>query len=1054
MREAEPAAATKSPSPSPSPSPEQAPTAGKGFSSRQKWLLIVCCVAQFMVILDLTIVNVALPSMQSDLNISAVDLQWVVDAYAILFAGFLMLAGRASDRFGRRRSLVGALSLFALASLAGGAALNPSMLIGARAVQGLAGALMAASSLAAITAAFPPGPGRHRAIGLWSAMNGAGGAAGAVFGGVITQELGWRWVLLINPPIGIAAAAVAYFVVVDGGVLERTKFDLAGAFSLTAGQLILAYGFVNGGNFGWLSPLTVGPIILGFAVLGLFVVIETRWATAPLVPLKSITKSLQTANLIVLTFSAALFPMWFVSSLYMQQVLGLSPLVAGLAFFPMTVAIFLVAQRAGKLVGRFGVRTVLTSGLLMMAAGILLLTRIQPTGSALGFVIFPGILVASGIALSIVPSTIAATQGATPQQAGLASGMVNTSRQIGGAIGIALLISIATSLTSSKIGANRPIPDSLTYGFRIAYFIQFGLVLLAAAIAFFGLRHRAAAAAAPAGAAPGAAAPAAAPAATGPAATEAETAPAASSAPPAPAGPAAPAPAPPAARPRRRLWLQMPVVVLAVIVAFYTVDFIFAGAPGRPLGAFNLKDTYSYVSAPGLHPPVITSESPTVTEPDATPPGYIFTANFYDLSKGQIKGQSGPLILNKALEPVWFKPVPVKEVASDLAEQTYHGQPVLTWWQGVVTKDGDTTVGEYVVVNKHYQTIARLHGAGGWILTLHTMVIDGDNAWVTANKDIPMNLGKYGGVADGAVTDSAVQEYNLKTGKLIRTWDAIDHIPLTDTHALPPANGFPWDVYHVNSISLNGDGTFVVSMRNTWAAYDVNEATGKILWTLGGKHSTFKVTADAAFEWQHDVTFLRNSDEVSLFDDHCCQLTGGGTYLAADGPSRGLALKLDQANRTATMVSQYAHDGDDAAYMGSAQLLSGGGMFVGWGSQPRFTEFSKSGQILIDGLLPSPDLSYRAIAVQHWTGLPLTKPSGAVRHGGGKTTVYASWNGATQVASWRVLAGSSEADLNVVQSQNLTGFETAISVPGHNQVFKVQALDGGGHVIGTSALFR
>ena len=358
-REAEPAAATSSPPPSPAqagesgshplhPQASTAPAAGKELSSRQKWLLIVCCIAQFMVILDLTIVNVALPSMQNDLNISAVDLQWVVDAYAILFAGFLMLAGRASDRFGRRRSLVGALTLFALASLAGGAALNPSMLIGARAVQGLAAALMAASSLAAITAAFPPGPARHRAIGLWSAMNGAGGAAGAVFGGVITQELGWRWVLLINPPIGIAAAAVAYFVVVDGGVLERTKFDLKGAFSLTVGQLILAYGFVNGGDYGWLSPLTVGPIILGFAVLGLFVVIENRWAAAPLVPLKKITKSLQTANLIVLTFSAALFPMWFVSSLYMQQVLGLSPLVAGLAFFPMTLAIFLVAQRAAS----------------------------------------------------------------------------------------------------------------------------------------------------------------------------------------------------------------------------------------------------------------------------------------------------------------------------------------------------------------------------------------------------------------------------------------------------------------------------------------------------------------------------------------------------------------------------------------------------------------------------------------------------------------------------------------------------------------------------------
>ena len=499
----------------------------------------------------------------------------------------------------------------------------------------------------------------------------------------------------------------------------------------------------------------------------------------------------------------------------------------------------------------------------------------------------------------------------------------------------------------------------------------------------------------------------------------------------------------------------MPAVVLAVIVAFYTVDFIFAGAPGAPLGAFKLKDTYSYVSAPGLHPPVITSESPTVTEPDATPPGYIFTANFYDLSKGQIKGQSGPLILNNALEPVWFKPVPVNDVAADPAEQAYLGQPVLTWWQGVVTKDGDTTVGEYVVVNKHYQTVARVHGADGWVLTLHTMVIDGDDAWVTANKDIPMNLGKYGGVADGAVTDSAVQEYNLKTGKLIKTWDAIDHIPLTDTHALPPANGFPWDAYHVNSISLNGDGTFVVSMRNTWAAYDVDEATGKVLWILGGKHSTFKISANADFQWQHDVTYLPKSNEVTMFDViTAVSSPAAALYLAADGPSRGLVLKLDQTSKTAAMVSEYTHDGPDAAYMGSAQVLPDGNVFVGWGSQPRFTEFSKSGQILIDGLMPSPDLSYRSIAVPQWTGLPLTKPSGAVRRSGGKAIVYASWNGATKVASWRILAGSSAANLKVVQSQNLTGFETAIGVPGHYQVFKVQALDGDGHVIGTSALFR
>src|SRR5262249_51469406 len=337
--------------------------AGSEPGTRLGLLLTVCCVAQFMVILDLSIVNVALPSIQSDLGFTPVNLQWVVDAYAIFFAGFLMLGGRASDRFGPRRMLAAALVLFAFSSLAGGAATSQAMLIIARSLQGLSGALMAASSLAAIAMSCPQGPAPHRAIALWAAMNGAGGAAGALFGGIITQEFGWRWVLLINPPIGVAAAGVAWAVIAE---TKRKKdgrsFDLPGAITLTLGQMILVYGIVEAGTHGWGSPDFYVPLIIAIALFVLFTLIEAKWARDPLVPFKAITKPLADANTIVFIFSAALFPMWFVSSLYLQEVLGLSPLNAGLAFFPMAVTIMVTARQAGRLVGIFGLRAVLTSG--------------------------------------------------------------------------------------------------------------------------------------------------------------------------------------------------------------------------------------------------------------------------------------------------------------------------------------------------------------------------------------------------------------------------------------------------------------------------------------------------------------------------------------------------------------------------------------------------------------------------------------------------------------------------------------------------------------------
>ncbi len=981
--------------PPPPPAETRGPSGGLGL------LLAVCCVAQFMVILDLSIVNVALPSIQSSLGFTSPELQWIVDAYAITFAGFLMFGGRAADHFGQRRMFVMALLVFALASLAGGVASDRETLVLARAAQGVGGALMAACSLAIITSSFAPGPQLNRAIGAWAAMNGLGGAAGMLFGGIITQELSWRWVLLINPPIGVAAAVVAYAVVSERRRAPGRSFDLAGALTLTIGQMVLVFGVVEAGLKGWDTFAALGPIIGGVLILVVFVVIETRIASEPLIPFKELTKPLRVANNIVLLFSASLFPMWFVSSLYLQQVLGLSPLHTGLVFLPMTLMIMAVASRAGKLVSRFGVRPVLGGGLIMLAAGMLLMAKIGSSGSAIVYIMLPGLLTAAGIAMSIVPSTIAATQGAKEGQTGLASGLVNTSRQIGGGLGLAILVTLATQRSSHLIGTGVQVPQALTDGFRLAYLIGGGLAAAAALVTFLAVP-------APAGALRGAA---------------------------------------------RRLTVAIGVVV----VGFIAIDQAFAGSHGAPVGAYTTDGASSFVTEPTLHPPVIHKDVPTLANRLA--PGYILTTNFYNLNYPPLVGQSGPLILDDNLQPVWFQPVPEKVVAANLSLQTYEGQPALAWWQGVVTNTGSTESGEDVVVNRHYQTVARLKGADGWVLTLHALTISGDDAWVTANKNVARNLSAYGGAYNGALIDSAVQEYDLKTGKLLRTWDALEHIPPGDSYATVPTNGFPWDTYHVNALELSSNSTFLVSMRNTWAAYLVNIATGKIEWTLGGKRSSFKFGPGADFQWQHDVAFAPGSSAagprstITMFDDHCCQLTGGGTSVHATGPSRGLVLDLDQQTHTITLVAQYTSGGEfETEYMGDTQPLAGGNVFVGWGSEPYFSEFTRSGQRLLEGNFPGSDLSYRE-TLEEWVGLPLTPPVGAARQQGTRATVYASWNGATRVVSWRVLAGPSATQLSAVASADKAGFETAIPVTQAHLSYKVQALDAAGRVIGTSRPF-
>jgi EmrB/QacA subfamily drug resistance transporter len=464
------------------------PTAQDAGSPHHALLLTVCCLAQFMVILDVSIVNVALPSIHRSLGFSAPQLQWVVNAYTIAFAGFLMLSGRAADLFGGRRAFVAGLLLFSLASLVGGTAVDRQVLVGARALQGLGGAVMAASSLAIITSSFAAGPERHRAIGLWGAMNGAGGAAGTLLGGIITQELSWRWVLLINLPIGIVGALIARAVIVDRRREHQPgSFDLAGALTVTGGLLALVYGIVEAGSHGWGSFAALGPIALGLVLLGAFVFVEGRVASAPLVPLRVFAnRMLRVSNLVVIVFSAALFPMWYFCSLYLQEVLHFGPLDAGLAFLPMALTIMACATQAGRLVGRVGAGPVLAVGLGLMALGLALFGRIAVNGGYVTDFMLPSLLVSIGIGLSVVPSTIAATATAVPSEAGLASGLVNTSRQMGGALGLAILASVSVLYTDHLTKADYRAPIlALNDGFRLAFLIAAGF---AAVGAFAALR--------------------------------------------------------------------------------------------------------------------------------------------------------------------------------------------------------------------------------------------------------------------------------------------------------------------------------------------------------------------------------------------------------------------------------------------------------------------------------------------------------------------------------------------------------------------------------------
>jgi len=450
-------------------------------------ILLIACAAQFMVILDVSIVNVALPSIRTALDFSENSLQWVVSAYTVTFAGFLMLGGRAGDLLGRKRMFLIGVGVFSLASLLGALAATSAQLIAARGLQGLGGAIVAPATLSIITTTFAEGPARNRALGIWGAVAAGGGSAGALFGGILTETLSWRWILLVNVPIGLVLVPVAWrYIAESRATLAHRHFDMAGAVSLTAGLVALVLGIVSIGQYGWGSAEVIGGIGAAVVLLVLFVAIERR-AAAPLVPLSIFaSRTLTGANVVVGLMGATMFAMWFFLSLYLQQVLGLSPLQAGLAFLPMTGTLAGAATLAPRLVARFGGRATLTTGMLLIALGALLLTQISPGGSWAGDVLVPSVIMALGMGLSFVPVTIAAVAGVPPERAGLASGLVNTSRQMGGALGLAVLTSLATSLTGSYVrdhGVSALSGAALVHGYQGGFLLGGVLALAGAAAA-------------------------------------------------------------------------------------------------------------------------------------------------------------------------------------------------------------------------------------------------------------------------------------------------------------------------------------------------------------------------------------------------------------------------------------------------------------------------------------------------------------------------------------------------------------------------------------------
>jgi EmrB/QacA subfamily drug resistance transporter len=436
-------------------------------------VLAICCTAQFMVVLDVAIVNVALPQMRASLGLSVAGEQWVVNAYTLTFAGFLLLGGRAGDLFGRRRVFITGLAVFTLLSLIGGLAHSGVWLITARAAQGIGAALLAPATLSILVTTFTDPNERRRALGAWSATAASGGAVGVLAGGVLTSLLNWRWVLFVNVPVGVVLLAGAWVALSRSQERgPRKALDLTGAVTVTAGLAVLVYGIVSTDVHPWGSARTLLTLAIAMLLIAVFFVTEARVAKDPLIPLSVFRlRSLSVANGIAVTLGAGLFGCFFFLSLFMQNVDGYSPLRAGLAFLPVGVITFIAALMASRLVLFLGARHQLMLGLGIAAIGLLWLSRVGAGDSYLVHVFGPEVLLGFGFGLSFLPLTASAMADVPVQEAGLASGLINTTRQLGGAIGLAVMAAVASSIIASHEAAHHSTANALTAGYRAAFLI-------------------------------------------------------------------------------------------------------------------------------------------------------------------------------------------------------------------------------------------------------------------------------------------------------------------------------------------------------------------------------------------------------------------------------------------------------------------------------------------------------------------------------------------------------------------------------------------------------
>lgn len=461
--------------------------------SENKWVILaLLALAQFMVVLDVAIVNVALPSINRDLHFAAGSLQWVVTAYTLTFGGFLLLGGRASDLYGRRRLFIWSVTAFGLASLACGLAQSDTMLIVTRAIQGLAGAIMSPAALSIVISEFDEGRERNIAFGVWAAVAAGGAAAGVLLGGILTQYLDWRWNFFVNVPVGLIVVLAAMKLLPHhiGEEKKKSELDLPGAVSATAGLVSVVYGLSKAPNGGWGSWGVWGFIIAGIALLIYFVWNEKR-AKHPLMPLDIFRiRNLAGANFAFLIIACTMFSMFFFLTLYVQNVLNYSPIKTGVSFLPVTFIVAIMSGIVSNLVGKIGYKPPMNLGPAFIAAGLLVMEHLMKVGGNYWHNVFPGLAIfAMGMGFTFVSGTLAATSGVPKHYSGLASGILNTSQQVGGAIGLAILSAVAFSTARAEITAGGPANYAQVHGFQAGIMVGVGLALAAVLVVFFVVKN-------------------------------------------------------------------------------------------------------------------------------------------------------------------------------------------------------------------------------------------------------------------------------------------------------------------------------------------------------------------------------------------------------------------------------------------------------------------------------------------------------------------------------------------------------------------------------------